>query len=197
VTENERRLDDDPRWRQYELEREDHQRGLDRARHDHALLDQIRSEANKASIDSANLVFRTLVLINGGAAVSVLAFVGGLISQNKLSIGPQATAIAFPLVLFALGVLAGALGTGAVYFVNWCATGHVQSFARQWESPHFLETAASRRWRYAAGAFRVVAIVSGLAAAFLFIWGVLEVRSAIIQPAAPHINGGCANVGGD
>jgi hypothetical protein len=174
--------EDGQRWR-HELERQDQQRALDQARHDHDLLNEIRNQADKAAVESAHLVFRTAVLINGGAAVSMLAFVGGLISQNRLTFGPQLSAMTVPLVLFAFGVLAGALGIGCVYFVNFCATGHVQSFARQWEHPHFFETAASRRWRYAAILSRGLAIARGLAAAILFVCGVLEVRGAITQPA--------------
>jgi hypothetical protein len=103
-----------------------------------------------------------------------------------LSIGPHAVAVTFPLLLFAFGVLTSAFGIGFVYFTNLCATEHLQSFARQWERPHFFETAASRRWRYAAEFFRLLAITSALGAAALFVWGVLEVRNAITQPAMMH-----------
>jgi hypothetical protein len=83
-------------------------------------------ESTKAAVENANLVFRIAVLINGGAAVSVLAFAGGLISQGKLGLGPQASDISFSLLLFALGLLAGALGIGFAYFTNYCVTGHYQ-----------------------------------------------------------------------
>jgi hypothetical protein len=88
---------------------------------------EFATNANRAAIDGASAVFRTLVLINGGAAVSVLAFVGGLISQGKLSLGAQAAGVTRALLLFALGVLASALGVAFAYFTNLAVAGHALS----------------------------------------------------------------------
>jgi hypothetical protein len=173
--------EDDQRWR-HELERQDQQRALDQARQHHDRLDEIGTAASKAAIDSANLVFRTAVLINGGAAVSVLAFAGGLISQGKLGLGPQTIDVSVALVLFALGVLAGGLGLGSVYFNNFCITGVYQSRARQWDHPYVVETPISRRWAHGATFFLSLAIACGVGTAILFVCGVLKVRSAITQP---------------
>jgi hypothetical protein len=194
MTNNEAHSADDAKWR-HGLERDDHHRRLDQAQRRHAQLDEFINDANKAAIESANLVFRTLVFINGGAAVAVLAFVGGLISQNKLSIGPQVSDIAFSLVLFAFGVLAASAGIGCAYFINFCAVGHAQSFSRLWEHPHVIETPAARWWRYVAMLFRALAIFFGLGAALLFAWGALEVRSAVIKPAATAVAAATATAG--
>jgi hypothetical protein len=137
-----------------------------------------------------NWVFRTAVLVNGGAAVSVLAFAGGLISQGKLGLGPQASDISFSLLLFALGVLAGALGIGFAYFTNYCVTGHYQSRIKQWEQPYLVETPGSRRWAYGATFFRTLAIACGFVAAILFVSGVLQVRNAITQTGEHAIRDG-------
>jgi hypothetical protein len=72
----------------------------------------------KASVDSGNLALRALILINGGAAVAVLAFVGNLIGQARV---PHANpnSVAVSLILFALGVVAGAAGMGLFYWFNF------------------------------------------------------------------------------
>jgi hypothetical protein len=181
--------EDDQRWR-HELERQDQQRAVDHARRLHDRLDEFSTESTRAAIENANLVFRTAVLINGGAAVSVLAFAGGLISQGKLGQGPQASDISFALLLFALGVLAGALGIGFAYFTNYCVTGHYQSRIKQWEQPYLVETPGSRRWAYGATFFRTLAIACGFGSAILFVSGVLQVRNAIIQTGGHVIRDG-------
>jgi hypothetical protein len=127
---------------------------------------------------------------HGGAAVSVLAFAGGHISQGKLGLGPQANDISFSLLLFALGVLAGALGIGFAYFTNYCVTGHYQSRIKQWEQPYLVETPGSRRWAYGATFFRTLAIACGFGSAILFVSGVLQVRNAIIQTGGHVIRDG-------
>ena len=182
VSDDQGRFDEDRRWR-HELEREDFHRSQDEARRAHDRLDQDTRDASKAAIESATLVFRTAVLINGGAAVSVLAFLGGLISQGKLDLGPRAAEITFPLVLFALGVLSGTFGMGCAYFTNSFVAGNVVSHARQWEHPYVLETPGAKRWRRVAMAFYFSAIMCGLGAAAFFVGGVLEIRHAIMQLA--------------
>jgi hypothetical protein len=64
-------------------DRQDHQRALEHARQAHIRIDEFIDATNKATIENANLVFRTTVLINGAAAVSILAFVGGLMARRR------------------------------------------------------------------------------------------------------------------
>jgi hypothetical protein len=170
------------RWR-LELEREDQQRAIDHARRAHDEMAEFAGTANKAAIDNVGLVFRSLLLINGGAAVSVLAFVGGLISQGKFSLGAQAAGVAHALLLFAFGALASAAGTGLAYFTHLSVAGHALTVARQWDPPFVVETPTSRRWFRGSIIFLSLAIVSGIAAAALFLCGIVEVSHAITQSA--------------
>jgi len=57
---------------------------------------------------------KSIILINGGAAVSMLAFIGNLASKQGLS-SQAMTLFTQPMLLFAMGVLSGALGTGGTY----------------------------------------------------------------------------------
>jgi hypothetical protein len=68
-------------------------------------------KANGAAIAGGNLALKMLVVINGGAAVSLLTFIGSLpaIQQN---------ATAGALIWFALGVASGALGFTFAYFTT-------------------------------------------------------------------------------
>lgn len=57
---------------------------------------------------------KSIILINGGAAVAMLAFIGNIASKQTLSIQAM-TSFTQPMLFFAMGVLSGALGTGGTY----------------------------------------------------------------------------------
>jgi hypothetical protein len=143
---------------------------------------EFATNANRAAIDGASAVFRTLVLINGGAAVSVLAFVGGLISQGELSLGAQAAGVTRALLLFALGVLASALGVAFAYFTNLAVAGHALS-DQTVGAPLLGRIFELSTVGLGIKGFRLLAIISGIGAAALFLCGVLEVSHAITESA--------------
>ena len=65
----------------------------------------------KSVISMAELALKTTLLINGGAAIAVLTFVGNTQTSNK-------SIVACGLHAFALGVLAGALATFCAYLTQ-------------------------------------------------------------------------------
>jgi len=66
-----------------------------------------------------------VLLINGGAAVAVLAFVGGLWPQSSAS--PAIGSLALALLYYVFGVLTAAVASGATYFSQ---DGYGQEFGR-------------------------------------------------------------------
>jgi hypothetical protein len=65
-------------------------------------------------IESGREALNALVLVNGGAVVALLGFMGATISKGlPKALGADLT---LPLVQFGFGVLMGALGFGARYF---------------------------------------------------------------------------------
>jgi hypothetical protein len=110
--------------------------------------DQIHEQANKVNEGTVNLgqiAIRNVVLANGGAAVTVLAFIGGLASQGRVSVG-QLGDIAGNLTLFAVGVTLGALSRGLSYLTNLCHVGSLFSRSLIWTPPYVEDTAISKRW---------------------------------------------------
>jgi hypothetical protein len=73
-------------------------------------------------MSTADLAFRMLILINGGAAASFLAFIGGLASKEKFDVH-QLSVVSENLVSFAWGVAAGGLGIALSYFTNYFLAG--------------------------------------------------------------------------
>ena len=76
--------------RTFELNREDAHRAHDKQ---DAMVEYI----NKGAMDSAVAALRAFILINGGAAAAVLAFVGGLVGQGKLKVDEHFAQISFSL----------------------------------------------------------------------------------------------------
>jgi hypothetical protein len=58
----------------------------DDARNAHQIFQVSFNSLNELSSKSSEVTLRTFVLINGGAAVSVLAFIGGLVGQGKIGV---------------------------------------------------------------------------------------------------------------
>ena len=123
-------------------------------------------EARKHQHESEREMFRSVItagqgaikssfLLNGGASVALLAFIGHL-AQIDTGRVPE---FAPSLLLFALGVLAIAVTSGLTYFSQWLYGGS------------FKKTGF---------AFNIVCIVLGLVSYGLFTWGLLATYSAFV-----------------
>jgi hypothetical protein len=74
------------RTRVHDLLREDAHRAHDNSAAFHTYV-------NQATIESANIALKTLIVISGGAAIAVLTFLGGVASKDKIdfdSVAPGA-----------------------------------------------------------------------------------------------------------
>jgi len=155
----------------YELQRQDAQRAHDR-------LGQFQRSVNEAAIKGGDAALRAALLINGGAAVSVLAFIGGLAAQDRIKLD-QLKAVADSLMLFAFGVVAAVVGMGLAYLTNLITAIHAGSVERLSHPPYLRpgkNTATLSRMR---NSFHAAAVVATLASIALFVWGMFDVRNAI------------------
>lgn len=135
-------------------------------------------KSNEATISSATVTLRTCVLINGGAAVAMLAFISGLVKDRLLQ-GSSIGGATAPLIWFAVGVVAATLAMGFMYLVNFANTSILGARSQEWSPPYILETPRSQKWRIASMAFTIAAILCGIASIVFFVFGMLEIRDAI------------------
>lgn len=78
-------------------------------------------EMFKSVIDAGREALNALVLVNGGAVVALLGFMGATISKGfPASLGMQLTR---PVLFFGLGVLMGVVGFGVRYLGQACYAG--------------------------------------------------------------------------
>jgi hypothetical protein len=160
-----------------ELKRRDAERAHDRN-------DQIRKQHSEAAVSSGQTALRTAVLVNGGAAAASLAFVGGLVSQGRLSIDHIAP-VANSLAWFAWGVFFAVAGMGAAYLANYTGSTLTDTYKRTWEYPYFEKGPRTPRWELFNTWSQGMALFMGLASIAFFIVGVITVKLAIAALGTP------------
>lgn len=160
----------------HEMKRQDTQRAHDK-------LDDFAQQANRSAVENANLAIRLAVLINGGAAVAVLGFIGALASQGRLKLGADLVSVSSSLTWFAIGVALATLAMGFSYFTNYGLAAHASNQKKNWERPLYEETPASKRWKCFAIFFQLLAIVAAFGSVGLFVAGMLAVKNAITHLA--------------
>ena len=168
---------DEPDWR-YVTARDEARRAHDRA-------DGFFEQVNEAAIKNGESAFRACLLINGGAAVSVLAFIGSLASKDVIGVS-QLAAVANSLILFALGVVAAVVGMALSYFVNYLTAEQARSFAHIWEHPWVVPGKNTGFLGRLKAVLHVITVLVGVASVVFFVCGIFAVRNSVehIQPAA-------------
>jgi hypothetical protein len=158
-----------------EISREDALRVHDRSR-------KFTETTNEAVVKQGEMAIRAAMLINGGAAVAVLAFIGALVRQDGLTI-KQAASVSGGLLWFAGGVAAAVWALALSYFTNYCYAGAESTKVFTLEHPYIIDGANTRRWRYWGYAFHLGAIVWAVVALVAFCVGMIDVHGAIIRLA--------------
>lgn len=105
-------------------------RDAERAHDQH---DQDWLQRNKAAGEAANIALRAAILVNGGAAIALLAFIGSLAAQGRVA-NQEIEAVANSLLRFAGGVAMALLATLLAYLVNLLQADSVAAKERIWES---------------------------------------------------------------
>jgi hypothetical protein len=138
------------------------------------------NRTNESAIKNAESAVKAVMVINGGATVSILAFIGGLAAQGKVPFG-QLAVFANCLTWFASGVALAAAMAAFAYFTNYCIAGSASRKLRNWEHPYLHDTPQSKRWQRAGIIFHVAATATGLGSLIVFICGMISVRNAILH----------------
>ena len=106
-------------------------------------------EMFRSIVSSGQNAIRSSFLLNGGASVALLAFIGHLaaINPDKINV------FAYPLVLFVIGVLAMTMTSGFTYLSQWL---------------YGSDNLKSQSWGFG---FNILCIVLGISSYLFFIWG--------------------------
>jgi hypothetical protein len=132
---------------------------------------------------SAEVAVKTSVLMNGGAAVAILAFIGGMLGKDIVSV-KQVADVSSSLIWFAAGVATGVGALALIYLMNYCAAARVSFRRRTFEHPYVRETSRSLLMKKIYTIAHILAVAASLISLCLFIIGMLDVRASITRFAA-------------
>jgi hypothetical protein len=142
----------------------------------HDKIEEFRRYTNEAAITAAGLALRMAMLINGGAAIALLAFIGSLVSNDKVVAG-QLNNAATNMMWFAWGVACSVFGIALLHFTTYCMAYHAASQKRISEPPYL--TSGPKLWARLKIVSHIGTIMAGLASLILFVYATWSVRDAI------------------
>lgn len=140
---------------------------------------ELINQTNEAAVTAGNHALRALILINGGAAITMLAFIGNLVTADEGRLVPKLSEITSPMLWFASGVATAALALGLSYFTNYCMATAYGKRDLLYEPPFIEDTTASKQWVTATIVFQIGAVIAGLASLILFIIGMVDVSDVV------------------
>jgi hypothetical protein len=165
-----------PTKEQIELQKRLHEQNAQAAQRAHDRSNEFARQINEAAINAASLTLRMALLINGGAAVALLTFVGSLPAEQK-------RAVAATLDWFAWGVAAAVAGLACAYFTNHGLAVQERSKTLTDQPPYVINGVDTQRWRYFVLVLRLLAVIVGTGSVVLFLFGMLSVRDALTKLA--------------
>jgi len=143
--------------------------------HERTLQSQVLM--SEATAQAGTVVIRTLVLVNGGAVIAMLAFMANLVSSKQ----PDAfDGVIDALSLFSLGVFTAVVTAGFTYFSNYSSAISVGERSVNWEYPYIRETSSSIRWSRVSNALNVATVILGLASAGFFLAGIVSLKDSML-----------------
>ncbi len=136
----------------------------------------------EATNTDSNIVLRALLIINGGACIALLAFIGKLLptspndTENISVIGSLLTE---SLIWFAWGVAATIVAMVFSYATSYCAAHSAVECRRDYNFPYVHKTDKSNKWEKRSRMLHYLwAGTTGIAVVF-FILGILGVSEIV------------------
>ena len=134
---------------------------------------------NESVINNSNIALRTALIINGGAAIALLSFIGSLHTNDPAAPNRDYSHLTAPLLWFAWGV---ALAGGAIalaYFTNYSILSSAVRKDVNYEHPYVHSNKVSKRWLIGGYLCQGLAIITGISSLVVFVVGMLQIRTAI------------------
>jgi hypothetical protein len=112
----------------------------------HDTSDAFHTYVNQAAIESSNTALKTLIVINGGAAIAVLTFLGGVASKDKIDFATVAP-VAYTIRYFAFGVALTMAGMAFTYLTHYFMTAIEGSRLKIYTHPFVVDGPGTPRLR--------------------------------------------------
>lgn len=149
------------------------------AQRTHDRYDALHDQQNQEAVLNGREGIKALILINGGAAITMLGFVGAFAARGNFDI-KHLTPIANSLLWFAGGIVLAVIAFGFSYVANFSYAACTSRMKKTYEHPFVIDTDNSIWWRDFGVRFHYAAIGIAVLALALFLVGIWSVRNAII-----------------
>ena len=157
-----------------------HELKRDDAKRAHDANQDFRAEINKETVSASNLTLRTLVLINGGAAIGVLTFLGGVASKTSVDLA-RVGDVASTIKWFAFGVALAVAGMALAYLTHYSNGEQAGTMLRTWEHPYVVDTGKSKVWRRVNLIVHAAAILAAITSLISFLIGMFNTSNAVTR----------------
>src|SRR6516164_3917049 len=132
-------------------DRGEYDRNQRAAERQHDRIDDLDKRLTEASTRDAQEGIKVVLLINGGGAVAMLAFIGALASRTGITLA-SLKAITSSLYWFSGGIVSSGFTAAFAYLANSLYAGHLSAMDKVWAHPYLRENVKSRRMlRWAKG----------------------------------------------
>ncbi len=149
------------------------------AERDHDAEREFRNDTSRAAIDASAHALRAFFIINGGAAVAMLAYLSRIGSIDEKA-DETLKLLAASLLWFGWGVAAAALGSGFAYLTNYCIATASGRRDFTYTHPHVRDNNSSKMWSAFATVFQVLAVLVAISSLVLFLCGIYAVKSSLL-----------------
>ena len=143
----------------------------------HENLTEFTRQNYEAAFKSGQIALRTVVLVNGGAAVAVLFFLSAIAAKVSVA---QISVVTHSLIWFVAGITCGLIALTCAYLTNLYDANVGTSVSQTWQYPYSQPGRYTHYFVRISRFVHILAIVAGSASLLLFIVGMWDIRSAII-----------------
>ncbi|MGV1871002.1 hypothetical protein [Agrobacterium rosae] len=131
----------------------------------------------RAAIDFGLEAIRTAALINGGAVIACLAFIGTL-QEKSAAASPLLDAVWFSTGVFTVGVVMAGLASGFAYFAQYFYGFEHHAVKLTWEHPYEKDLSSKKWFNRIAISLHTLAALMVLLSYALVIFGAVGVYEA-------------------
>ena len=155
-----------------------YERNMRAAERAHDLANDLGMRMNEASARDAQEAIKIALLINGGAAVVILAFIAGIVGRTNISLS-DLRSVAHSLFWFAGGIVLAGITAACAYVANSLYSANQFEQDRIWEHPYLRHNERSRRAFRWARFFNWLGFILAWISLALFIGGVFATAHAL------------------
>lgn len=135
-------------------------------------------QSNANAVKFAHEILRTLVVVNGGATIAMLSFIGGAVGDGHLT-GDGPTTLARPLMCFGWGIVITLAAMVGAYFTEGLTTLHAQEVEYAPDSPDAKTVALISKLGRRKVIVHVIAISLTTASVGAFLTGMYQLEASM------------------